>query len=399
MRWSWKIATVNGIAIYVHATLLLLLGWILLGSAVEGHGVAATMEGAALVALLFLCVLLHELGHAVTAQRFGIRTRDITLYPIGGIARLERIPRDPRQELMVASAGPLVNVVIAAALLAGLNIGGAVSGMNRVQLIGGNPLATLMWFNVVLVVFNLLPAFPMDGGRVLRAFLAERLEYARATHIAASVGQAMAFAFAFVGLLVNPLLLFIALFVFVGASQEASMVDMELAFRGVPVRRVMMTQFATLSPADLLASAVDHLLSGAQRDFPVVESGEMLGILTHAALMRAVGEHGSDVAVREAMLLSLPPVAPGDSLEATFQRMREAQAQALPVMEHGQLIGLVTLENIGEFLMVHAALQHAEQIHHGSHDGPATRAGVGEPVPDGRRRAHLSHSGRHAPGA
>jgi CBS domain-containing protein len=213
-----------------------------------------------------------------------------------------------------------------------------------------------MWVNLALAGFNLLPAFPMDGGRVLRAFLAGRMEYGRATRMAATVGQGMAFLFGFVGLFYNPFLLFVAFFVYMGAAQEAASVQTEIAFRGVPASRAMMTRFESLAPGDTLGVAMDQLLAGAQNDFPVVDDGLVVGVLTRTRLFEALRAHGPSTAVAHAMVRDAGSVEPGDSLDAVFQRMQEAGAQTLPVLESGRLLGLITLENIGEFLMLRQML-------------------------------------------
>ena len=215
MRWSLRLGSLLGIPVYLHYGFLLLLGFIALSQAMTG-GVAAAIDGVVFVVAIFGCVVLHEFGHALTARRFGIRTRDVTLLPIGGVARLERMPEDPRQELCVALAGPAVNVVIAGALGVWLVV---TAGS-----VGGSLFSRLMAVNLGLVVFNMLPAFPMDGGRVLRALLAQRTDYVRATDIAAGIGKAMAFLFGIAGLFWNPMLLLIALFVWSGAGQEAAFV-------------------------------------------------------------------------------------------------------------------------------------------------------------------------------
>jgi len=202
MKWRWRLGEWFGIVVYMHATFLLLIGWVALSHFLAGEGLAEALNGILFILLLFACVVMHEYGHALTARRYGIQTRDITLLPIGGVARLERMPREPGQELWVALAGPAVNVAIAAALFVLIELfeGAAALTMSKVQLVGGDLLPKLMWVNISLAVFNLLPAFPMDGGRVLRALLARRMDYARATRAAASVGQMMAFLFGLWGL-------------------------------------------------------------------------------------------------------------------------------------------------------------------------------------------------------
>jgi Zn-dependent protease/CBS domain-containing protein len=351
------VGTYRGIGVYLHATFLLLLAWLFLAPMFRGAGAPAAAASLVFVVLLFFCVVLHEFGHALTAQRFGIQTRDITLYPIGGVARLERIPRNPRQELWIALAGPAVNLVIALALFLIALTQHAVSGVETVQVVGGNLVTKLMWVNLTLAGFNLLPAFPMDGGRVLRAYLAMRMEYGAATRMAATVGQAMAMLFGLVGLLTNPMLLFVAFFVYLGAGQEAAMVQTELAFRGVPVHGAMMTRFGTVSATDTLSRAADMLLEGTQHDFPVLQGETVVGLLTRAALIQGLSERGPASLVGQAMCPAPPSVPPGASLEQTYQQMREAELNTVPVMEGSRLVGLVTLENIGEFVMLRSALE------------------------------------------
>ncbi len=217
---KWKLGNVAGIGVYVHWSFWLLPAWILLSS---GGGLGGALSTVLFVFAIFGCVVLHELGHALMARHFHIGTCDITLYPIGGVASLERIPRRPLQELAIALAGPAVNVVIAAALFVLLLVVGVGTQGLVFTFAGGSFLVNLLLVNVALVVFNMLPAFPMDGGRVLRAFLAMRLPYLRATEIAVRVGQLVAIVLGLVGLLTGGTLLFVALFVFLAAQAELSM--------------------------------------------------------------------------------------------------------------------------------------------------------------------------------
>jgi len=211
MKWSWKIGEYKGIGVYIHATFLLIIIWVAYLHWDAGQSLAETINGIIFVLAIFACVVLHEFGHALTAQKYNIKTRDITLLPIGGVARLERMPDDPRQELYVALAGPAVNVVIAAAIFIWLMITSALEPVTSLTVTSGSFLERLMIVNIFLVLFNMLPAFPMDGGRVTRALLAMRMDYARATHIAANLGQGMALLFGFLGFFTNPFLIFIAL--------------------------------------------------------------------------------------------------------------------------------------------------------------------------------------------
>jgi Zn-dependent protease/predicted transcriptional regulator len=360
MRWSWKIGRLAGINIYVHATFLFLILFILVAHWAQGHSTATALAGLGFILLIFACVVLHELGHALTGRHYGIRTRDIILLPIGGVARLERMPEQPRQELWVALAGPAVNVVIAAALFALLTLLGIPLKLGTVNWASGNFLVRLMVVNLWLAGFNLLPAFPMDGGRVLRALLATRTDYTRATQIAAHVGQAMALLFGFAGLFGNPMLLFIALFVWMGAEAEAAMVQIHTSIGRIPVQRVMLTKFQTLRPDDTLGRAVELILAGFQQDFPVVFGDHVLGVVTREGLMRALAQQGPAVPVREAMQRDFQMVDSHDMLEQALAVLHSCHCRALPVQHEGHLVGMLNTENVGEFMMIQAALRQAQ---------------------------------------
>ncbi len=348
---------VSGIKIQVHWTFLLIIIWVIFVHAAQGAGPAQTVRGIVLILAIFACVVLHELGHALTAKRFGIETRDITLLPIGGVARLAKMPEDPRQELAVALAGPAVNVVIAAGLAVVLGMTSGIEPPAEAAVIGGHLGAQLMWVNLFLVGFNLLPAFPMDGGRVLRALLAQRLEYVQATQIAASVGQIMAIMFGVIGLLMNPFLLIIAIFVYVGAQQEATHTSMRVALAGMPVRDAMITQYRTLDQGTTLDEAVHELLAGSQQDFPIVDDAGIAGMLVRQDLVRALKETGGATPVSQVMRRECATVDDTEMLERAFERMRNGSCSTLPVLRHGELVGILTLENVGEVIMINSALR------------------------------------------
>lgn len=359
MKWSLKLGRFAGIDVYIHATFWLLLGWIALSHILQGDPLAQTLAGIVFILALFACVVLHEFGHALTARRYGIKTRDITLLPIGGLARLERMPEQPIQEFWVALAGPAVNVVIAALLFIFLTLTNALEPLERLGVASGSFVERLLVVNIVLALFNMLPAFPMDGGRVVRALLAMRMEYTRATHIAASLGQAMAFLFGFIGLFTNPFLIFIALFVWIGAAQEASMAQMKSALGGIPVSRTMLTDFRTLAPRDSLAHAVELILAGAQRDFPVTENGTLVGILTRDQLLAALSQFDRATPVEQVMQRELTSVDYAEMLDLALMKLEACACHTLAVTQRGQLIGLVTKDNIAEFLMIQSALEKA----------------------------------------
>jgi Zn-dependent protease len=362
MKWSYRVAEFSGIAVYVHATFFVLLAFVAVAFLVQGAGLSAALSAVAFIVALFACVVAHEFGHALTARRFGIQTKEITLLPIGGIARLERMPREPMQELWIALAGPAVNVGIAALLLVWLIAADWWRPVHEIGIMGADAfLERLLMVNLFLVFFNMLPAFPMDGGRVLRALMATRMDYSRATILAASIGQAMAIGFAFLGLFTNPLLLLIAFFVWVGAGQEAAQVQMRTAMAGIPVARAMITQFSTLQPGDTLSRAVELILSGSQQDFPVVLGDEVVGILTRQDLLTALARLPQDTPVSEVMQRDFRQVDESETLESAFTRLQECACHTMPVTSNGRLVGLLTLENVGEFVMIQTALSASRQ--------------------------------------
>ncbi|MGB8983463.1 MAG: site-2 protease family protein [Anaerolineales bacterium] len=362
MKWQWKLGTFAGIDVFVHATFLLLIGWIGYSHWLEYESWAKVAEGVLFILALFLCVVLHEYGHALTARRYGVKTRDITLYPIGGVARLERMPEKPIEELWVALMGPAVNVVIAALLFAYLFATNGLVPLTDLTVASGSFLGRLMTVNISLVLFNLIPAFPMDGGRVLRALLAMRMDYVRATQIAANVGQGLAFLLGLIGLFNNPFLLFIAFFVWIGASQEASMVQMRNTISGIPVTNAMQTRFETLSPSDRLERVVKLILAGSQQDFPVVEGEQFVGVLTRDDFIRALSQQGQSTLVANVIRRNVPSVDSHEMVETALTRIQESGAKTLPVMHGGRFVGLVTSENITEFLMIRSALKTASRI-------------------------------------
>jgi stage IV sporulation protein FB len=355
MSWTIPIGTVKGTVIRLHVTFLLFLLWIGIAHYTEG-GPEAALEGVLFIALLFLCVLLHEFGHILAARRYGVQTPDIVLLPIGGVARLERIPEEPAQELVVALAGPAVNLVIAALLF--LALGGLPDDSFELQNPGVGLLARLASANLFLVLFNLLPAFPMDGGRVLRAFLAHRLGYARGTQVAASIGQGLAFAFGLLGLIGgNPMLVFIALFVYLAASSEAHAAQMRQVSRGMMVADAMITRFESLSPQSRVEDAVECLIRTTQHEFPVVDGiGRLHGVLTRDGMIKALRERGPDTPVVEVMRSDIPVVESRRSLEEALQLMQGQRLPAVGVADRaGRVVGLVTPENIGEMMMIQSA--------------------------------------------
>jgi stage IV sporulation protein FB len=363
MSWSVNIGSIAGTAVRIHVTFILFLAFFFLAGLASGS-VLDGVKTVAFVVLLFACVLAHEFGHIFTARAFGVPTPDVTLLPIGGVARLARIPENPVQELLIAIAGPLVNVAIAAALLA---VPAAHTGTGLFAAME-NPKASmidqLLEANLFLAIFNMIPAFPMDGGRVLRAILAIRLGHVRATEIAAAIGQWSAFALGFAGLFWNPMLIFIAIFVYLAAASEAQMVSLRAMSRDVPVTAAMVTQFATLTGNEHIDAAVETLLQTSQTDFPVVDEGRrLIGIVGRAEIIRALRQLGPNAPVSEVMVKDIPAIERSHKLEEAFRLLQEKEVPAVGVVDYtGRLIGLVTAATVGEMLMVQRSLPEGAKL-------------------------------------
>jgi len=357
MRWSYTIGRFAGTEVKIHVTFFLLLAWIAY-TAYQDAGTAAAVSDTLFFVCFFLCILLHEFGHIRMARRFGVRTPDVILLPIGGVARLERIPEEPRQELLIALAGPAVTLAIILALAA-VVLGSGEGMVLRDPLAGEVPfVARLLVSNLLVLGFNLIPAFPLDGGRVLRALLARKLGLVRATRIAGMVGQLFAVGLGILGVIAHaPLTMLVAFFIFLGAGTEASAVATRMAGRGLQVSQMMVTNFRTIPIHATLAQAVDLLLTGEQREFPVVDNlGRTEGILTRDNLIRGLSRGGPTSTVAEAMTPSAPTVPPTLGFQEALDRLRASGLPALPVVDAGgALVGLLTLDNITDLLMVRQA--------------------------------------------
>jgi len=353
MRWSLTLGTFFGTAVRIHVTFLLLLAWIGFAAYQRG-GIDAVRDSLLFIVAIFTCVVLHEFGHILTARRFGIVSPTITLLPIGGVADMDKMPDKPGQELLIALAGPMVNVVIAIGLVVFL---GAVNVSDAIEI--SDPSAGLLQrlavVNIFLAVFNLIPAFPMDGGRVLRAALSMWLGKARATRIAAQIGQGFAFLLGFAGLFGNPLLLFIAIFVYIAAAGEAQMTDMFEAARGLKAADAMETSIAAIPRAATVREAIDILLATSQDEFPVVDASSRLsGFLSRSEIVEAL--RGSEPG---------GPIAPFVRQETATIGMSENIDEALPKLtagsavgvtdQDGRLVGLLTRQSLAEIMMIRDA--------------------------------------------
>jgi Zn-dependent protease/CBS domain-containing protein len=360
MSWSFRIARIMGTDVKVHVTFLLLLAFQAFNGFGTGGQTGALFE-VALTLSIFTCVLLHEFGHILMARRFGIRTPDVILLPIGGLARLERLPEKPRQEFWIALAGPAVTLAIALGLFAWLSLTGPLPWPLEDANGARQFLMLLTVINGFLLGFNLIPAYPMDGGRVLRAVLASRMGMVEATRLAARIGRTIAMAggaWALFGPQPQPMLVLIAIFIFFAAGQEASLVETRAAGRGIIVDQMMITRFVTIPVYGTLRQAVDLLLEGEQSEFPVVDNaGALEGLLTRDLLIRSLTDHGPDAPVSQAMARTVPKLPLGLGFDEALGRLRASGLPALPVVDAtGRLAGLLTLDNITDLIMVRQAV-------------------------------------------
>ena len=352
MQWSLTVGRIAGTAIRIHITFLLFLVWIAASDYASG-GLDAAKSSIVFVLLVFACVVAHEFGHILAARQFGIKTPEVTLLPIGGVANMERILEAPWQELLVAIAGPMVNVVIAGLLI--VTGGFAVADLQSIDLEKATLVQRLALINISLVVFNLIPAFPMDGGRVLRALLAMRLGAQRATEIAAKLGQFFAFLFVAIGLYLSPMLVLIGMFIYLAAMSELQANALHWFARDLTVAEGMERSVRSLSENALLSEAVEALLASSQRAFPVINAvRKPVGLLDRDDLVLGLREKGPDAAVssvmrKQAVISDAVPL--NDAVTGMNQQGLKSQ---VVVDGGGRLVGILTLENVAEMMMIHA---------------------------------------------
>jgi Zn-dependent protease/predicted transcriptional regulator len=361
----------RGIEVKVHWSFILALAY---GAFMYRGSPAGPLLGALygvlVIALLFVCVTLHEFGHALVAQHFHVKVSNITLLPIGGVANLERMPDKPLQELLITLAGPLVNFVIALALLPftifllTVQFGSFPASLEvflrTIQQPGLTSLvAYLFATNILLGVFNLLPAFPMDGGRILRALLAMAMPYVRATQIAVLVGRLMAVLLALWGLsTINIPMLLIAFFVYVGGTAEREAVESRAVLRYFTAAQALTPGAASLYVSERLSRAVDLIMSSYQADYPVLDlSRKFIGVLTRPRLIRALQTEGPDGRVVDVMQPAdaVPVVAPATNLAQVWEVMASNGSRVVAVKNGAEFLGLITMEDINEVFQVMGA--------------------------------------------
>ncbi len=355
MRWSLKIGRVSGIGLHLHVTLLLLFGLIAYVGFVE-MGTRGAAWALALVTAILTCIMLHELGHSLIAQRLGVQVRSITLLPIGGVAVLKGIPENPWHEIAITLSGPTVNLAIAAALL-------PFTGLPSDLFVLSMPynltsfLATMVSANLTLFIFNFVPAFPMDGGRLLRAVLALVVPFPRATVIAATVGQALAILFVLVGLKFSLWLIVIGVLIFIGAEGEEKVVRTRSLLRDLEVEEVMARDFVVLAPTVTVMRGLEMVYHTGQDNFPVMDGDRLLGIVMRQDMLDTANRLGPDTLVTEAMDADLPALPPHAKLSQVYETMMSEGYQSLPVVSDGQLVGLLSHDNISRYLVVQSNLK------------------------------------------
>jgi len=353
------VAVIAGIPIRVHVTLALLLAWIAISYSAGGLGPAATLLGVLLVVAVFAIIAMHELAHALVARRFGVRTREILLLPIGGMASLEHLPERPSHELAIALVGPLVNLVLAAILWLGITLAGGEIDVRAAGSAGEAFATQLLWINVALAVFNLIPAFPMDGGRALRALLAMRLGRERATAISAGLGKMFAVGLAVFGLLFNPWLVLIAAVVWFGAGREAEVVRLRAAITDVPASAAMNRRFDTVTPDESLGDAARLFVETGQGQIPIVDHGEAIGVLTRTDVADGIARGGAAGPVGSAPHHEAITVAPGEPLDRVFDRLVRSPDAIAVVVDRGAPVGIITAEQLATFVAMQSPVAAA----------------------------------------
>lgn len=357
MRWSLYIGKISGIKIFIHWTFFILVLWIIFSGASRGYTFGEILFNLGFIAAVFACITIHEFGHALTAKRFNFNTRDITLLPIGGLARMEGLPERPLHEFLVAIMGPAVNIVIALILFVGLKLTNEFpASINDLEITSGTFWFGLFIINIFLALFNLIPAFPMDGGRILRALLSIKLTRARATRIAAYVGQFIAMVFVLIGLLNNPILALIGLFIFIGAQAEAEMEVAKEVLDNIKVKDLLMRHYSVLRPDEPISKAVSLLLDSQEKSFLVKSDNEVKGIVSKNQIIEGLLSFGKDAPVGDVMQTNFLSLHLEDEINKVMRKFSNGANTLFPVIEHGEVIGVLNLENINEFVQIQTAI-------------------------------------------
>lgn len=354
MRGSIKLGSISGIGVFIHWTFSLLILFIIYSSYRQGNNAQQMLWTILFVLSIFCTVFLHELGHALAAKRYNIKTKDITILPIGGVARLEKMPEKPTEELVVAFAGPAVNIALALITSLFIHIP-EKEALTKLMLSGVNAETFFLYFfivNIWLAIFNLIPAFPMDGGRVLRALLSLKLKRHLATEIAARIGQLLAIVFVVVGFSYSPVLIFIGIFIFLGAHGESEMVKTSFLLKNVSAKDFIITKFEELNENETIEKAVELLLNSQSKTFLITSDNKPVGSLSRDEIIKALAENGKSQVIHEVMNRNLTFITGDKPVEELFPVMQANKNGLIIVQENNEFKGIIDWDNLVELIMI-----------------------------------------------
>jgi Zn-dependent protease/predicted transcriptional regulator len=355
MKYSLSLGKISDIKVEIHWTFLILIVWVILSGLRTQSTPQQLMWSVLYVLAIFVCVILHEFGHALAAKKFNIKTTSITLLPIGGLAQMESIPEKPKEELIVAFAGPAVNILIAVVLYPITGLSTETLKQLSTTLGPDNFLMALMSVNVWLAIFNLIPAFPMDGGRVFRALLSFKMGHVAATRIAASVGQLLAIGFVFFGFFYNPFLIFIGFFIYIGAGSESVYAQTKSLLHGYRLRDVVMHDVPFIEKSATVKEAVHQLLNSQNKNFVVTDSGKPVGTLNRDQIIKALHEQNENVSIDQIKNDALTYFPLDTPLDNIWSEMQKQKQRIILVSNNGAFDGIVDDENLAEFILIHSA--------------------------------------------
>ncbi len=364
MRWTLNLGKMFGVKIVLHWTFFLLLGWILFSEYNRGSSTETILLTAAYILAIFFCVVLHEMGHILTARHFGIDTRKITLLPIGGVASLDKIPEKPKEEFQVAIAGPLVNLAIAALIFPFLNdLASYIPSSSEAQQATASITLENFWFslftvNILLAVFNLIPAFPMDGGRILRSLLSMKMDRLKSTGIASAIGQFLSIGFFFLGLMYNPILSLIAVFIFFGARGEHFMIQQNELLRGHEAKEAMITDITPIKADEQIDRLSSQLISSCDDVFVVYDGDQLKGIVSRNDILQSLKEYSNGHKVGDLARTDFDSIKTSDKLNKIMPKIREKGQSTFPVFEGEDFKGIVSLDSIQRFISLQSSLSY-----------------------------------------
>lgn len=362
MNANLKLGKYYGTEVQIHWTFFLLVIWIVLSEILSGSSVDRVLFNLQFILAVMICVLLHELGHVFVAKKFGIKTRKMVLLPVGGISTVEKPTNSPKEEFLITIAGPLVNLIIAIILFfaipvtdyVSLNLGEYFTALNDFS--ARTFLFFLFIVNLALAVFNLIPAFPLDGGRLLRAVLDIKLTRVKATRVATTISHIIAVILLMVGLLFNPILVFLSLFLLIGSFSENKTVHQIGLLKGYKVRDAMLKHITVFDTEDTMEHIVDVILRGSETNFVVMKNKEVVGLLYHKDIIE--NSNKRTLLVRDLMTADFKTISSGEKLDVAYGLMQDEIDPFFPVTEKGELIGAIDFANMHEFLLMEDKLKY-----------------------------------------